>query len=447
MTSQSSHNDFEANRLPGYYNSAYPCEAGGPRRQKAPRSRGIGLLPDETLAQTSRMTGKWNVMILQRGAGEIYLLGNSNVPTPNGHGFVEKIDPVTLEAIQTSPPLDCGGHNWCGGLGIHENGDMYAGVGNYIHRLDANCQVVRSVRLPHDRAYNGVMFLADGQLITKNMEMETGTPSTFSVLDADTLEFTVPDVSIPEPSMGRFAIDLHEDEQHIYVPGITTIYRYIYKNGSLTRDADWTYRYRGADDAETSFSWDVVLSSGYVWLQTNGGSESQISLLSSTPVGTIKPRRGTSWKGLGSGAVRVHKISMADSSDACHFTPFGLANGNVISPPTHDPITGAIICFDSSNGQLGAFRFRDSAHIEELWTHAMGATMQFCLFPDTGEIAINDFRDGADNIVILDIETGAEKGRAATDSPFAHGMILSAGQNRDLYYCSTGFISRIFVKP
>ena len=73
--------------------------------------------------------------------------------------------------------------------------------------------------------------------------------------------------------------------------------------------------------------------------------------------------------------------------------------------------------------------------------------MQPMVYPDTGELVVNDYRREAlqDDVVVLDLETGEERGRVYTGSPVPNGMFLTPGFGRDLYYCSNGFVSRITV--
>ena len=64
--------------------------------------------------------------------------------------------------------------------------------------------------------------------------------------------------------------------------------------------------------------------------------------------------------------------------------------------------------------------------------------MQPVVFPDSGELVINDFTDEqSDDIIVVDIATGELLSRVATGSRIANGMFLSAGDDRDVYYCST----------
>src|SRR5689334_4596384 len=119
-----------ARPIPGYNDSPWPAECGGPRRQKAPRSKGLGLSAGAALKQRSRHNGEWNVMAVQRAPGEIYLLYNNHIDSADKYGGVELIDPMTLETVRRSPRLPSGGHTWCGGIVAHENGFLYLNNGD-----------------------------------------------------------------------------------------------------------------------------------------------------------------------------------------------------------------------------------------------------------------------------------------------------------------------------
>ena len=79
--------------IPGYYDSPWPAECGGPRRQKAPRATGLGLSAGTRLSQVSRHNGEWNVMVIQRAPGELYLQYNNHISSSEKYGGIERIDP------------------------------------------------------------------------------------------------------------------------------------------------------------------------------------------------------------------------------------------------------------------------------------------------------------------------------------------------------------------
>ncbi len=48
-------------------------------------------------------------------------------------------------------------------------------------------------------------------------------------------------------------------------------------------------------------------------------------------------------------------------------------------------------------------------------------------------------------VIVLDIESGEERGSVYTGSHFPNGMFLTPGFGHDLYCSSNGFVSRLFV--
>lgn len=95
-----------AGPIPGYFDSPFPGEDGGPRRQLIPRSPGLALQPGERLQVTSR-TVTFPGMVVLRAAGEVFVQGNSQ-PPGNTTSWVERIDPDTLATLARSPDLPGG---------------------------------------------------------------------------------------------------------------------------------------------------------------------------------------------------------------------------------------------------------------------------------------------------------------------------------------------------
>jgi hypothetical protein len=160
--------------IPGYWSSPWPGECGGPRRQKLSAAPGLDLRPDEQLVSTVRHTGagRWPVMFVRREEGELFLQGSHH--GSRADGWLERVDPVTLEPVAASSMLPSGGHSWCGAVAVHENGDLYMVNGRYVHRLDRDCRVIAERELPLDAPHNGLVVLPDGNLVTKILDLDTG---------------------------------------------------------------------------------------------------------------------------------------------------------------------------------------------------------------------------------------------------------------------------------
>lgn len=429
--------------LAGYYASPWPAECGGPRRQKAPRSAGLGLSSGRRLDQVSRQNGEWNVMTVLRAPGQIYLQYNNHLSSSEKYGAVELLDSLTLETRARSPKLPSGGHTWCGGIVAHANGYLYFNNGNRCYKLDPDCGVVAEKVLPRDSAYNSLLIMADGRLVMKNIEWSEAAESAFVVLDPERLDQVGPEVAIPENSMGRIAMDTVENLQYVYVPGNRTFFRYVYANGELRLDTDWRPVYRTRDYSEQTFSWDSCISDGGCWFLDNGDNEANVAIFSSRPFGQRVPSRGSAFRGLASSPQKLFRVSLLDARDIRVCEPFGLPRGSIFSPPAFDPLRKIAIAFDTGNGRLGGFRFADGK-FEKLWIRSCRISMQMVLFLDTGEVVVNDFKDGYDDLVVYDVLTGEELGRVTTQSTTANGMFLSSGWNSDVLYCSIGTIARAF---
>ncbi|MDA2992141.1 MAG: hypothetical protein O3B27_11360, partial [Actinomycetota bacterium] len=111
-------------------------------------------------------------MVVLRAPGEVYVLRNTvgtNIFEDPAVGWVERIDPHTLEALERSPDLPAGPF-WPGGLAAHANGSLYTVFGRWCHRLAPDCSVIERRELPAPRPYNSFVILADGTIATKDLD-------------------------------------------------------------------------------------------------------------------------------------------------------------------------------------------------------------------------------------------------------------------------------------
>lgn len=387
-------------------------------------------------------------MTVLRAPGEVYLQYNNHIADVQKYGQVELIDPESLETIHRSPRLSTGGHTWCTGLVAHANGYLYLTNGNRCFKLDPECNVAAEKILPQDAPYNSLLVTSDGRLIMKNIERDTDRVTKFVVLDPDTLEQVGPETALPENSMGRIAMDSTSDGQLVYVPGSHHFYRYRYvpARGTLELDTTWQPLYRTLPDEEQSFSWDSCLCDDGCWFLDNGDNEANEVIFRTRPVGQDVPPRGSVFRGLAASPQKLIRVDVNDATQVDVCAPFGVPRGSIFSPPAYDPLRGIAIAFDTGNGRIGGVRYNESSpRLSPVWEKDCRISMQLVLYPDTGEVAVNDFRTGSDNVVILDVDTGREKGRVATESRTANGMFLAPGWNRDVMYCSIGSLARIWV--
>jgi outer membrane protein assembly factor BamB len=426
--------------IPGYYPSAWPCECGGPRRQKAAAGPGLNLQPNETLKSTTRhLEGRWPVMFVQRDVGELYLQGGARpFQADESFGWLEKVDPISLDPVAKSPMLPSGGHNWCGAVVVHENGDLYLTNGRYCHRLSPDCEVVAERELPKDCGYNGLLILSDGNLIMKDIQLSE--PSHFSVLEPDKLE-EVDRFEFPENSVGRISIDRTPDGEFVYATSDTKVYRLRYTNGALSLDESWTGDYNVPGD-DQSFAWDTCIGDDSVWFMDMGGAVGAYAILTPRPVGTQPPAVHET----ATGPQHVFRMSTADANDRDTLTPFGLSDAGIIAPPLFEQESRVLVAYDSNNGKLGGWRYGSLGDLQPLWTKDIRNFQQPMLFAETNELIVDDVQEDGDYVVVLDLESGEEKGRVHSGAAQSSGMFFCPGWDRDLYYATLfGEVARIYV--
>jgi hypothetical protein len=440
----------------GLWPSRWPAEDGGPRRVQAPSGgTGLDLQPGERLEATAVRDAFATTMVVLREPGEVFALRHSLGRKPQSDpsvGWVERLDPATLEPVAHSPELPAGPF-WPGGLAAHANGSLHVVYGSYCHRLSPELELLASQELPRPRPYNSFVVLAEGTLAMKDFDRELRQPALLTLLDPDTLEPRSADVDLPEPVIARLAADGDD----LYAVGQTTVWRYQWDGRLLTRDTEWSYRY---DRPDQSYGWDPVVAGGHLWFLDNGDHDYQTTM------------RGA---GVASGPVHLYRVSLEDASDSEAVEVCGQPHGTVTDPPLYDEVRRIAIGYDSGNGVVQAFRF--DGGLEPLWRRQLDHAAHMIQFPDTGELVLHDFRTptinrtrlaraaskrtaglihservrramsrrSADEVVVVDIETGEERARAAVPSMFQSVLFPAPGFGRDLYWCTFSTLARLEV--
>jgi hypothetical protein len=417
-------------RPDGYFDSPWPAEDGGPQRlQTAPiaSTPGLNLRPGERLACTTRHT-LLSTMTVLGAPGEVYLLTHSalrarlGVPTT---ACVERIDPISLQPLACSPRLP-GGPMWPGGMALHRNGDLFVVYGRYLHRLDRQCQPLATLQLPIDAPYNSFVVLDNGLIVTKNLSDTQA--AQLSVLDPEGLQSVCADVLCPEPSIAR----LSAVGNTVYVVGVRSIFRLHWDEQAQTLklDSQWRWDYIGS--SAQSYGWDVVIDGHSAWFMDNGHHRYRINMEGA---------------GVSRTANRLLRVSLTDSSDHAAWEVSGLPGGSITNPPLVDVQRRIVLGYDSANRFLRAWRFGDAIKdLQPLWRKAnFGVASHMVLFPERGQVVVNDYRRWGEEVVLLDITTGAEQGRVRVGGITQGVVFPSVGWNGDVYWSSMGRFSRVFA--
>ncbi len=449
----------------GYWPQPWTCEDGGSRRHGSPDGLpGLGLAPGERLAVTAARDTWATDALVWREPGELYALRHE-IPlggpqSSHVEAWVERLDPNTL-AVRASTPRLPGGPYWPGGIAAHRNGSLHMVFGHWAHRLSPELEVLASHRLPVERPYNSFVVLDGGELVMKDCDAPRGLePSTVSVLDPDTLAPLVAPLRLSEPSIAR----LSSDGESVIALGANTAFRLRLDRdeGRLVLDDRWRPSY--GPSPGRSYGWDPVLAEHHVLWMDNGRNETDRAML------------GT---GSSPDPVRLWWVRHDDEGSIRSVEISGLPYGTESNPPAWDHRGGVVVAYDAGNAVLRGWRLA-ADELEPLWRRdGLAHAGHLIHFPDTRELIVGDWQDrgtprnrrlrramsvagrplftrvpaarraslrlGHDELVVLDLDTGAEKARTAVPSPTQGFLFPAPGYGRDLYYQSISTIARVEV--
>ena len=424
-----------------YYTSPWPGEDGGPQRLQAVTGiEGLNVQSSERLRVVSSRRLFTGNMVVLRNPGEVYLMQIDSLRDKLGiscSAHIEKIDPVSLKPIKKSKPL-AGGAWWPGGFCVHKNGDLYVTFGRHIHRLNADCEVISSFKLPQNLPYNSHVVLDCGYIVTKPIASEGY--AALVVLDPETLQPVCPNIAMQEPSISR----LSAIGNTLYVTGVRTIFRYQFDSSTKTLklDPDWSLDYVGNSTQE--YGWDPVIDDRNVWFMDNGrhrmgrGSPSMI-------MAGVNPTPNS-----------IIRVSTEDSSNFSITPVCGISHGSVTNPPLYCPQRRILVAYDSSNQVVQAWRHDiESDQLTPIWTrHKFGMGGHTIYYPATGEIVTADYQSlkswqglsQGEHSVVMDIETGREKARVALGNYMQSVCFPAPGFNRDFYWLGLDKLSYVRVE-
>lgn len=363
--------------------------------------------------------------------GEVFLMTHSVLRSHLGlstSANVSLIDPITLKTVRQSVPL-AGGPMWPGGMAVHANGSLIVVYGRYAHKLDRQCNLLKSYLLPIHEAYNSFVVLDNGLVVTKNLS--SSTQAQLTTLNPETFKSACNDVICPEASIAR----LSAIGNTVYVVGVSRVWRYHWHDASqrLVRDTKWQCHY--LQNASQSYAWDMVIEGDHGWLMDNGQHNYLMSMLGA---------------GQNKSPNRLIRISLKQTDSFQTWPVSGLPFGSVTNPPLVDVARRIVVGFDSANRHLKAWRMISSPdssdiQLQEIWhLPEMGAASHMLLFPNSGELCVNDYERFNEQVVVLDIETGREKSRVRTGGWMQGVVFPSPGWHHDFYWCSMDRLTRVF---
>ncbi|MEA2774687.1 MAG: hypothetical protein QOF90_93 [Acetobacteraceae bacterium] len=205
----------------------------------------------------------YNVVYLS--SHSLFIFGGAYGDRGGTGSFAARVDRRTLQTVwfqQLINTVETDEWNYPGVLSALQDGLLYLIYGYRLAKLDPrDGRVLGQIELPtlaapRDTSYNGLSGLPDGTLVAKSVYRQAGceeqgfsafldcpnpadVPNSVVVaIDPRSLEI-IDQMVAPEFIGGRITATVFENHSYIYLPGQTTVFRYIYEGGRLTLDTSW----------------------------------------------------------------------------------------------------------------------------------------------------------------------------------------------------------------
>lgn len=372
------------------------------------------------------------------------IIAGKQLPIGGEHGgagatrhvpLVARIDPLTM--AKRVVYLELGTTvNYTGGLVMHANGYVYAVAQSVLYKIDASSMAIVAYRhLPpvgigaeqYFTVYNGMQVIGSGELVLKGFDLISNEVEGWLIL-ADPRDLALRTVQSAPVSSPRLTIDQHPGgDAMLYLLDAESSTRYRISGGRFVPDPAWkaTYRIPGSTQASSP-----VLFGDHIAFSDNTApvAETEIQLFTqpvSQSPGTLAPQP-----------------AFRECTPGINFFMIG-----------GDPfLTRRVIVFDPINGYVATHQLTESGQLERCWERHYKASASPALVPDRGHLYIDDYRDGRDHLVVLELATGKELARVVLPATEPTVGCIFVGMNDDVYILSTetggqtGFLSRVHVR-
>jgi hypothetical protein len=368
------------------------------------------------------------------GMGDLGLLQGQSAP------HITKYNPFTGE--QTRLELDRGtGSDYVGGALVHANGYVYVVFQSHLYKIEPeSMSIERSVDLPlapglasRFTVYNGLSTSSTGELITKYWSL-VGEASSFFLIDPDTLEITH-HLDYPGASPRLTVAPAKDGAEYLYHLNTQETFRMRIEPGALMVDPNWVSRYDpyNTGQAENEEPTSPVVAKDRVFYTTN------------TVFSAKDPMR-----------IFWQDVEMTYSRTSTSLTGPELFAGSEEGGWSFfhlsiDEPTGIIIGNDQGNSLLTAVRAIGDKKIERLWQIELKTSARPVIVSDREMVYANDFVDGRDHLVVLDLTTGEEMLRVPTPATRATIATIIVSSANEVYFGSNepgqpiGLFHRIYV--
>lgn len=447
----------------GYYNTVWPSEHADLIRSHAVMSGGIPKAFDKSklkVAATEIYMPTWGYT---RGKDEIYVIGgspqfmsiftesikagksvskltaiiysitdifSSDIP------YVAKINSITMRKAILA--LDRGTSvNYTGGLLMHANGFVYAVSQSVLYKIEpTKMEIVKSIDLPrignrltsYWTTYNGLQVLSNGELMLKGFHLinNANLDGYLLLIDPETLQTDITQKATV--SSARLMIA----DNYLYHVNAEENLRFKITDKGFILDQSFTSKYRSKNDQSTQASSPMLLPKiDMVVFADNTAPNAKTPLRLYTKSAKDKNKEMQSARAFTTGTPSFN---------------FFMVAGDTF-------INNIVVYYDPLNNLVSANKIFADGSIKLLWeTAKIKASASPAISAANGHIYIDDYKNGKDNFIVLNLLTGKELGRAELSASLPTVGTIFIGENSDVFILNseagnkTGLVSRIFIR-
>lgn len=327
--------------------------------------------------------------------------------------------------------------NYTGGLLIHRNGYVYAVSQSVLYKIDPEkMEIVESADLPkvgnfltnYWTTYNGLQVLENGELVLKGFHLINNAEldGYLLLVDPDTLKIDI------EQRANVSSARLMIDGNYLYHVNAEKSLRFKITDNGFILDDGFTSKYRNSDDNSTQASSPMLLPNIGVEVFADNTAPN-----AKTP-------------------IKLYTKSIKDES-----LPMQSANAFTTNKPGFNFfmvagdtfVNDVVVYYDPLNDLVSANKISADGSIELLWEKSgIKVSASPAISVSSGHIYVDDYKNGRDYFVVLDLLTGGELGRIGLPAILPTVGTIFIGQNNDVYILSseagnkTGYVTKVFIK-
>ena len=353
----------------------------------------------------------------------------------NDVAYVAKINSQTNE--KTIVELKKGKTvNYTGGLLVHANGYVYAVSQSVLYKIDPKTmEIVNSAELPkvgnsltaYWTTYNGLQALNNGELVLKGFHLlnNANLDGYLLLIDPDTLQIDVQQKA--RVSSARLAIE----DGYLYHVNAEEVLRYQITDNGFILDNSFTAKYRSKTDKSTQASSPMLMPKINMLVfadNTAPGAETPLMLYTKSTKDSNEPMQS----------------ARAFTTQNPSFN-FFMVGGDTF-------VKNIVIYYDPLNNLVSANKISEDGSIKLLWEKQdIKASASPAISVQNGQVYLDDYKNGRDNFVVLDLLSGEELGRVELPATLPTVGTIFVGTDSDVFILSseagnkTGYVSRVTV--